>query len=212
MFYNQFHRFSRGFLFLDDLAAYLKTGKSRQGKLLDNNELTRSEKELQFSYCLPDHLKLDMKITDEKVDRNDERRVSEEQCNINMALSHEKDDENECSLLDINKHQDSTANLEAFLQKEGFSKNNNNSQSSPISDSSSKLIKLMKSQNKKSNDKDVKQSRENKYWNPGYNRNSNDVNNTFEDEIDDVISIEADKPFELKIRPVKQNQGTFNYH
>ena len=144
------------------MAAYLKTGKSRQGKLLDHNDLTQSEKELQFNYCLPDHLKPDTKDSDAIADRNDEKRASEEQCNINMALSLDKDDENECSLPDINKHQNSTANLEAFLQKEGFSKNSSNTQNSS-NNSSNKLIKLMKTDNANVNDLEVKQSRENKY-------------------------------------------------
>lgn len=50
-------QFSRGFLFLDDLAEYLKKAGSGE-KFLSPNDLSASENELRFSYQFPDVLKL----------------------------------------------------------------------------------------------------------------------------------------------------------
>lgn len=67
---RQIH-FARGFLLLDDLATYLKTGKS-ETKMIDPSDLSASENELKFSYWFPDHLKLNHETqgNHEKMDCN----------------------------------------------------------------------------------------------------------------------------------------------
>ena len=76
--------FSRGFLFLDDLAKFLKTGKW-DDRILDWEELSQSENELRFSYCFPDKLKLNNEITNRTID-DGRMRVSEENSNIQKAI------------------------------------------------------------------------------------------------------------------------------
>jgi len=76
--------FSRGFLFLDDLARFLKTGKW-EDKILDWEDLSQSENELRFSYWFPDQLKLNNGIN-EGINEDKRVRLSEETSNIQKAI------------------------------------------------------------------------------------------------------------------------------
>ena len=176
-------------MLLDDLAKYLKTGKSPQAKHNENEELSKSENELRFSYWFPDDLKLNQFDHKAKLDRNDQNRVSEEQCNINKQLG---DDQDKFELPQISGHHNSTANLEEFLQKEGYSKNQ--SQNDSTNQSPSKLLNLMQTQSNQDDQHNLSNSRENKFWNPVESNHSE----TYGDEIEDV-SDEVQHQFELKI-------------
>jgi hypothetical protein len=117
-------------LFLDDLAEYLEGAVSDE-KFLSPNDLSDSENELRFSYQFPDHLKLNQ-IDAFKSDFISHNKSSKETCNIKRAI--DMDEENKKWIspeLQSNTH--STQNLEAFLQKEGYLKNNSNKSSNRAS-------------------------------------------------------------------------------
>lgn len=133
---------------------FLKTGKTPKAhKYKLNEDLTQSENELKFSYCFPNHLKLNefehhfgkfSRLI--RIDRDDVNRASEEQENINRAIGLDGNNSSKLFLPDIGNHQSSTSNLEHFLQKEGFSKKGVQKEvSSPLSSqNASRLISLMK--------------------------------------------------------------------
>lgn len=160
---RQIH-FSRGFLFLDDLAAYLKRGGNDEN-IIDPDDLTHSENELRFSYQFPDHLKLTQMDQYRSGDRS-----SEETCNIKRALDMDEEHKR-CIFPDINGHPDSIENLEAFLQKEGYSKYSERP-SLVSNESPMRLKSLLNSQNNHSIDSH--QSRDNKYCNPSYHSDQED--------------------------------------
>lgn len=112
--------FSRGFLFLDDLATYLKRGGRDED--CDPDELSHNENELRFSYCFPDQLKL-TQLESQKKRKNYGNRSSEETWNIKRAIDMDEENKN-WVFPDIYSKDESIENLEAFLQKEGYSHKN----------------------------------------------------------------------------------------
>lgn len=192
-------QFSRGFLFLDDLAEYLKNAGSGE-KFPNPNDLSASENELRFSYQFPDVLKLNQIEAFKSLYMNGNR-SSEETWNIKRAIDMDEEDK-KWVFPEINGKANSIENLEAFLQKEGYLINNSNKSSNKESPIQHKSL-LPRSNGLE----EAILNRNNKFWNKIELPEETDEL-IYEDDL--VKEKESDNKFEFQFKNESKFPSKFN--